>query len=220
MMLCAKRLLLISGIVLLLISLEGRSWAAPPGQVSIKRILIIDSFSSLDTWSNELKQGLKSCLNRDNRVLTTFETYELAVRFKPDFQPAPEDIAALTIKLKHSRYDMIILTNNAAVDLFLNGRLTVPEQTPLLAASYHGPLQAGIPPGMNMTGIETPATLYMNIRLGCNLLPANRQITVIAEASADVLAWKKMLESQKRRSGPAAGRSVSSADAITALPRC
>lgn len=198
MMLCAKRLLLISGIVLLLISLEGRSWAAPPGQVSIKRILIIDSFSSLDTWSNELKQGLKSCLNRDNRVLTTFETYELAVRFKPDFQPAPEDIAALTIKLKHSRYDMIILTNNAAVDLFLNGRLTVPEQTPLLAASYHGPLQAGIPPGMNMTGIETPATLYMNIRLGCNLLPANRQITVIAEASADVLAWKKMLESQKK----------------------
>lgn len=198
MMLCAKRLLLISGIVLLLISLEGRSWAAPPGQVSIKRILIIDSFSSLDTWSNELKQGLKSCLNRDNRVLTTFETYELAVRFKPDFQPAPEDIAALTIKLKHSRYDMIILTNNAAVDLFLNGRLTVPEQTPLLAASYHGPLQAGIPPGMNMTGIETPATLYMNIRLGCNLLPANRQITVIAEASVDVLAWKKMLESQKK----------------------
>ena len=197
-MLRTNRLLLLSSIVLLQLCLEGRCWAASPGRVSIKRILIIDSFSSLDTWTNELKQGLKSCLNRDNRVLTTFETYELAVRFKPDFQPAPEDIAALTIKLKSSRYDMIILTNNAAVDLFLNGKLTVPEQTPLLAASYHGPLRAGIPPGLSMTGIETPATLYMNIRLGCNLLPANRQITVIAEASADVLAWKKMLESKKK----------------------
>ena len=197
-MLRTNRLLLLSSIVLLQLCLEGRCWAASPGRVSIKRILIIDSFSSLDTWTNELKQGLKSCLNRDNRVLTTFETYELAVRFKPDFQPAPEDIAALTIKLKSSRYDMIILTNNAAVDLFLNGKLTVPEQTPLLAASYHGPLRAGIPPGLSMTGIETPATLYMNIRLGCNLLPANRQITVISVASADVLAWKKMLESKKK----------------------
>ena len=97
-MLRTNRLLLLSSIVLLQLCLEGRSWAAPPGQVSIKRILIIDSFSSLDTWTNELKQGLKSCLNRDNRVLTTFETYELAVRFKPDFQPAPEDIAAIVIE--------------------------------------------------------------------------------------------------------------------------
>ena len=88
-MLRTNRLLLISSIVLLLLSLEGRCCAASPGRISIKRILITDSFSSLDTWTNELKQGLKSCLNRDNRVLTTFETYELAVRFKPDFQPAP-----------------------------------------------------------------------------------------------------------------------------------
>ena len=105
-------------LLMILLVLGNGVFAESSKKVSVKRILIIDSFSSLDTWTNELKQGLKSYLNRDDQLLTTFETYELAVRFKPNFQPAPEDIAALKIKLKNSGYDMIVLTNNAAVDLF------------------------------------------------------------------------------------------------------
>ena len=124
-------------LLMILLVLGNGVFAESSKKVSVKRILIIDSFSSLDTWTNELKQGLKSYLNRDDQLLTTFETYELAVRFKPNFQPAPEDIAALKIKLKNSGYDMIVLTNNAAVDLFLSGRLAVPERIPLLVASYH-----------------------------------------------------------------------------------
>ena len=86
-------------LLMILLVLGNGVFAESSKKVSVKRILIIDSFSSLDTWTNELKQGLKSYLNRDDQLLTTFETYELAVRFKPNFQPAPEDIAALKIKL-------------------------------------------------------------------------------------------------------------------------
>ena len=185
-------------LLMILLVLGNGVFAESSKKVSVKRILIIDSFSSLDTWTNELKQGLKSYLNRDDQLLTTFETYELAVRFKPNFQPAPEDIAALKIKLKNSGYDMIVLTNNAAVDLFLSGRLAVPERIPLLAASYHGPLQARIPKGMNMTGVETPNTLYRNVKLGSQLLPDNRRVTIIAEASADVSAIQKIFNRQRQ----------------------
>ena len=185
-------------LLMILLVLGNGVFAESSKKVSVKRILIIDSFSSLDTWTNELKQGLKSYLNRDDQLLTTFETYELAVRFKPNFQPAPEDIAALKIKLKNSGYDMIVLTNNAAVDLFLSGRLAVPERIPLLVASYHGPLQARIPKGMNMTGVETPNTLYRNVKLGSQLLPDNRRVTIIAEASADVSAIQKIFNRQRQ----------------------
>ena len=185
-------------LLMILLVLGNGVFAESSKKVSVKRILIIDSFSSLDTWTNELKQGLKSYLNRDDQLLTTFETYELAVRFKPNFQPAPEDIAALKIKLKNSGYDMIVLTNNAAVDLFLSGRLAVPERIPLLVASYHGPLQARIPKGMNMTGVETPNTLYRNVKLGSQLLPDNRRVTVIAEASVDVSAIQKIFNRQRQ----------------------
>ncbi|MEI3003608.1 MAG: hypothetical protein V8T87_03170 [Victivallales bacterium] len=72
-------------LLMILFVLGNGVFAESSKKVSVKRILIIDSFSSLDTWTNELKQGLKSYLNRDDQLLTTFETYELAVRFQTEF---------------------------------------------------------------------------------------------------------------------------------------
>ena len=159
--------------------------------VQIKRILIIDSFSTLDSWTNELKRGLKSKLNTVPNLLATFETYELAVRFKPDFQPAEADIMALQLKLKRHKYDMIVLTNNAAVNLFLDGKLEAAPGTPLLVAAYHGELPAEKAARINMTGVLTPATLSYNIQLSTKLLPLNRKVTVLVESSADTVALEE-----------------------------
>ena len=47
-------------LLMILLVLGNGVFAESSKKVSVKRILIIDSFSSLDTWTNELKQGLKS----------------------------------------------------------------------------------------------------------------------------------------------------------------
>jgi hypothetical protein len=104
---------------------------------------------------------------------------------------AEADIMALQLKLKRHKYDMIVLTNNAAVNLFLDGKLEAAPGTPLLVAAYHGELPAEKAARINMTGVLTPATLSYNIQLSTKLLPLNRKVTVLVESSADTVALEE-----------------------------
>ena len=176
------------GVLLLpLLMLSGMSEVYAGGgskTLRVKRILLIDSHSSSDVWTEDLRNGLQHCLTEQG-VMANYENFELGVRYRPGIVPSSGDIEALRTKLASTRYDLIVTSNNAATDLFLAGELPVPAGTPLLASSYNGPLAERIPAGMNLTGIETARTLPETIALGRRLKPEVRSMVVVVDASAD-----------------------------------
>ncbi len=151
---------------------------------NVKRILLVDSYSSADIWTNEIANEFKEYLNRKD-VLGFYESYEFGVRFQKDIKPAENDIKALQAKLSLTRYDLIVLMENPIVQLFLDGTLKVDENTPVLIMSYTSrePLKNAIPTGMNATGIQILPNLQDNINLAKQLRSSTKKNVYIIEAS-------------------------------------
>lgn len=155
------------------------------------RILQIDSYTSGDPFSRNLSKGIKKTLNQKD-IMTHYEGYELGIRYRLENSPSPEDIKAIRTKLKNTSYDLLILNDNAAADLFLDGRIPQPEGTPILIASYHGPLGLKLQGKTNITGIETKSLWFQNTFFATKLFPETRSFALVIEAGA---AGKAQLQS-------------------------
>ncbi len=156
----------------------------------VQRILLIDSYSTSDAWTENLRHGIREFLTQHHKIVN-YENYELGVRFQQGVVPAKGDIEALRVKLSMTHYDLIIVSNNPAADLFLEDIIPIPPKTPVLISSYNGPLLERIAPGKEITGIETPVSLWDNIKLAQKLFPHLKLITVLVEASADGIMMEK-----------------------------
>lgn len=156
-----------------------------------KRVLIVDSHTSADRWSVNLRNGLQSYLASAKEKIK-YENFEFGVRFRDGIKPSAGDIAALQVKLNTTNYDLIIVSNNPATNLFLDGSLIAPKETPILVTSYQGGLPKDTAAKLNMTGIETPISLKNEIELWTNTYPEHNKIAIITEASADGLVEEFM----------------------------
>ncbi len=174
--------------------------AAPPSNVF--RVFVIDSHSSAHVWSTRLGEGFRSVLNQAG-FRVNYDRYELGVCYRTNGGPQPEDIEALRERLEMTRYDLIAVSGNPAVELFLDGTLKAASGTPLLVLSYRGRLAPEFQQKLNMTGIETPKALSANVRLGMQLLSPDGSIVLLTsepdflrqklppEARARVLIWSR-----------------------------
>ncbi len=131
-------------------------------------------------------------------LAAAIELFELNVSTQPDARPRTGDIARLQTRLDSYRYDSIVVLSNPALELFLQGKLKTPDQTPIVFSSYwESPRmkRAGYLP--NMTGITMPLTNRMNIQLGMKLFPTLRKIVVLTNPAADGQAVAEQLESYR-----------------------
>ena len=172
---------LIICLLVFICNLPGFAEQAKPEEKTY-RILQINSNSSADPFSQNIDKGIKQYLNYQE-VMFHSEEYEIRVRYHLSNKPSPADVEAIRKKLS-GKYDLVILCNNAAVDLFLDGTLSLPVDTPVLISSYHGPLALKLTGKANVTGIETRNLWYQNALFAAQILPNMKHIILIAEAGA------------------------------------
>ncbi len=162
-----------------------------------KNVLCIISYSADYQWANDILNGLRRNLQLSD-LAAAIELFELNVSTQPDARPRTGDIARLQTRLDSYRYDSIVVLSNPALELFLQGKLKTPDQTPIVFSSYwESPRmkRAGYLP--NMTGITMPLTNRMNIQLGMKLFPTLRKIVVLTNPAADSQAVAEQLESYR-----------------------
>lgn len=146
-------------------------------------VLMIDSYSFADPWVSELSHTFRQTLSNAGRMVN-YEIFQLGVRYQPGVKPVAEDIRALQARLDSGRYDLVVATNNDAGDLFIDGKLKLQKDVPLLLLRYNGALPADIQQRMNVTGLLGQIRKFGNIEFGARLLPNTRQFAVLLEASA------------------------------------
>ncbi len=159
--------------------------------VQVKKVLLIDSHSAGDNWTEDLRHGLLDYL-REKNVHGNYETQSLGVHFTPGHEPSESTLQDLKRRLQLNRYDLIVVSNNSAADLFLDRKLSAGD-TPILVSSYHGPLKTK---SLNMTGIETPAAFLPILRIGMKLRPESKMVVLISGADADGVAQSAAAEKQ------------------------
>ncbi|WP_302454978.1 hypothetical protein, partial [Victivallis vadensis] len=90
-------------------------------------------------------------------------------------------------------YDLIVVYNNDAADLFLDGQLKLPAGTPLLLESYHGEPPRELKRKLSMTAVLAARHPYKSVKLGLQLLPDTRNIVMLVDATGSVNFWVKFL---------------------------
>ncbi|MDO4557837.1 MAG: PAS domain-containing protein, partial [Planctomycetia bacterium] len=152
----------------------------PSQEIVNENILVISSDNASNNWNNDLMTGLRSCLEKTGRSLA-IDVLELNIAGTPELRPRETEVASLRSRLEEVRYHLIITSGNAAADLFFDGDLTIPSDTPFLFFNYqcfrlnHRTQRPG------MTGLTMPESSARNIRLGMKLFPQTEKIVVILD---------------------------------------
>ena len=162
------------------------------GEDNVKRILQVESHTSIDPWTLNSANGLRDALSHAG-IEVNYEIFQFGVGFQAGMLPQEADIEALQTKLDRQHYDLVVAYNNNAADLFLNGRLKLKPGTPLLLDTYSGILAAELQRKLNMTAVLSPFHPYENIQLGLTLLPEPEKIVLVIDASAEGQQQRQLL---------------------------
>lgn len=183
----AGNLILLPVILLLFHFLPLSGATTPP-----KRILIINSYSSIEPWTRDLNAGFQEYLSK-RKINAHYDYQELDVRGTLDVKPPLQTVRRLQELLKNTHYDLIVTNGNDAADLFFDGKLSVSQETPLLIINYLGDLMGKRPPNMPMTGVVSMVRPYSIVKLGLQLKPHARHAVIMAGASAEAREYQKRL---------------------------
>ena len=159
----------------------------------VKRILLVESYSAIDPWTDRASQEFRNAVNGSG-LKVNYEMFPFGVRFQPGLVPVEGDIKALQAKLDSRHYDLVVVYNNDAADLFLDGRIRLPSGTPLLLESYYGKPSPELKRKLNMTALLIPLHSYESTRLGVRLLPGTRNIVLLIDATADGRRQRELLK--------------------------
>ncbi len=157
-----------------------------------KRILLVESYASLDSWTTASLKGFNEMLTQAG-VKIHADTFSLAVRFQPGAKPSAYDIQILQARLNTIPYDMVVAFNNDAADLFLSKKVVLPPGTPLLLDSYSGPVTRAMKEDLNMAVVRAAFDPMRTIQLGLHLLPETKQVVLLIGATADGREQRKLL---------------------------
>ncbi len=172
-------------VVVLIVSafcLAPTAWSASSN--GSKRILLVESYASLDSWTTASLKGFNEMLTRAGLKIHA-DTFSLAVRFQPGAKPSEYDIQILQQRLNTIPYDLVVAFNNDAADLFLQKRVVLPADTPLLLDCYSGVVTPEMQQELNMTAALAAFDPIRTIRLGLHLLPETRKVVLLIGATAD-----------------------------------
>ncbi|MDR0932457.1 MAG: PAS domain-containing protein, partial [Victivallales bacterium] len=158
-------------------AVDSSSSAAP------KRVLWINTYSSDDPWCSSLTIGFHEVM-RHAKLKIKEEVFDLGIRYQLNGEVSAKQLNALQNLLKVHRYDVIVTTDTGAAELFLDGRLNLPENTPVVLAAYAGikPLEDRILPASPITGVQLGKNLEESIRLARRLLPNLKKVTLVIES--------------------------------------
>ncbi|MDD3885639.1 MAG: hypothetical protein PHI35_02070, partial [Victivallaceae bacterium] len=181
--------------------LSSASDDAPEMPPELRRILYIASYSGSYGWSSSVRSGFCSAL-RDElpREQLSFDVVELDTFENGLLTPSNERISLLRNQLNDERYDLIVCADNPAADLFLDNKLHMPADTPLVFCGYNG--TPGDPrllaSGSGTYGILMPDNIFANIQLGLRLLPMTNTVVVITDGGADGISQSRRLNDELR----------------------
>lgn len=159
-----------------------------------RKILVVHSDSVYFERARNVFEGFSAYL-RGRGFNVTYDVIEFNVAARPDHLPSPDAVKLLRDKLRENRYSMVAVCNNAAADLFLDGKVTPPPGTPVVFLAYRGDFARRAPPGLGVTGVITPFTEIDNMYLAFDLCPGlDKFILISSSLPADSVRDKLVRE--------------------------
>ncbi len=148
-----------------------------------KEVLIITSYYRGYSWTDSLLGGLHDAFSA-SAIAVSSDIVELASNRLWRNGEWRENYAKIEKLLAEKRYNLIIATDNDAVDLLLEHAPELPEQQPVFFCGYVAPQGFTPPHNLNITGHLQTIDLQKNLALGRQLFPMAKTALIITDGSS------------------------------------
>ncbi len=147
-------------------------------QDNIKHVLIIHSYDPSYQWTANINNGLLSTINEPHIKVYTEYLDLLRQSYTEDYLKYIE--ALFLYKYKNFRFDLIIVTDDYALDYVLKKRELFFKDTPIVFCGINEFNLSMIKGQKNITGVNEHMSIQENIELAFSLSKNPKKIAVIA----------------------------------------
>lgn len=183
-------LMISSMLIMLLMVAMG---ALPAAASTAPRILVINSYHEGYDWSDDETAGLRETLLK---ALPRFELYSeyLDTKNFPTNAHFPRMADLLEAKYRNSRFDVIVVMDNAALEFAKQYRPRLFPGTPLVFCGINDYTPAMLAGQSPITGVAENQDSVATLAMALKLHPATRQVFVVHDYTVTGLAIRHELE--------------------------
>ncbi|MGH9718618.1 MAG: ABC transporter substrate binding protein [Bryobacteraceae bacterium] len=164
-----------------------------------KKVLVLNSYRAGFAWTDDIVRGIQSVL--------TSQPYEVEFWFEHmDSARHPgarytEELARLYgLKYQRTRFDVIISSDDEALDFLLSRRAELFGGTPVVFSGVNNLERAGEAPRDAVTGVLEVFSISQMIDMARKLHPGTRRVYVVSDPLPSSVAQRQALEQIARRS--------------------
>ncbi|HOI15261.1 MAG TPA: PAS domain S-box protein [Geobacteraceae bacterium] len=147
-----------------------------------KRVLVINSYHSGLSWTDSIMNGVRDGFDRGGIPVEMSAEYLDARRF-PDAENSRRIREGLALKLRGMKPDLVVVSDNAALDFVLERRAGLFPDVPVVFCGinhYSPSLIAGV---AQVTGVAEDVSVAETVRLALRMHPGTKEIIVIGRTT-------------------------------------
>lgn len=146
------------------------------------RVLIIHSYHSGLSWTDEIMRGIRDVFDPAGDAIELTAEYLDARRF-PDAESAKLTRELLVEKLKKLNPDLVLVSDNAALDFALLHRYTLFSKVPIVFCGINNYTPSRISGFRRVTGVAEDVSVADTVHLALRLHPGTEEIIIIGRTS-------------------------------------
>jgi two-component system, cell cycle sensor histidine kinase and response regulator CckA len=163
------------GTILALLLLSSTGDANEEGR---KSLLILHSYHPASSWTDSIRKGMQEALTKSGEPVQLHVEYMDTRRYSG--QEYREKMEALLFhKLANEHFDLVLLSDNDALDFLLTHRKRIAPNVPIIFCGINNFSEAVIAGHRSITGVAEEVSLHETIVTALKLHPGTKEIFVI-----------------------------------------
>jgi PAS domain S-box-containing protein len=156
--------------------------AAHAGDNAPKSILILHSYHPTLSWTDSVAKGMQDALTvMKDSVQTHVEYMDMRRNIGPEYRRKMQDL--LFDKLAHKRFDLVLLSDNDALDFLLGHRARMAPEAPVIFCGINNFIESTVAGNKNITGVAEEVSLHETLDAALKLHPGTKEIVVIGRTA-------------------------------------
>ncbi len=169
----------------------GAQAAAGPEAHRVRRVLVLHSYHAGHPWTDREEQGIDSVLARRPERIEQYVEYLDARRF-PDL--VAREVGDLRAKYAGLGLDVVLVTDNDALDLVVANRRLLFENVPIVFCGINDYSDSLLRGERGITGVVEEIDIAATLEVALRFHPGTREILVVVGPSKTGVANRALFE--------------------------
>ncbi len=168
------------------------AFSEPGDERPVKRVLMFVSYHMTHAWTRQLASGIQNDTGGLSYRLD-YNIVELDALRSRDRNAWEKKIQSYLPALREKYYDMVVVVDDDAVQLFLEHYAELPKDLPIIFAGYENYTKEFQKKYPNVTGTVQNFDVADSVRVGLKLFPETRNVVILVDSTPSGRRFESIL---------------------------